>query len=155
MEMVAVDMGIYSEQPLENGLHQVGELRREGSTDLGREDVVVIKEALNPVHQVLDIFTGRQRDRSFGQQHRSISASRQCFLPQILVFFSGDHSGACSGRAELGDCSVEHVDLVVEVDNVDSQPLVHVLVLGQFDGLYESIVRPESLFGVVTDVFVG
>ena len=31
--------------------------------------------------------------------------------------------------AELGDCTVEQVDLVVEVDDVDGQPFVLVLAL--------------------------
>ena len=50
VKVVTVDMSIDSKQSLENGLDESLELQREWSPHLGREDVIVIKEILDPVH---------------------------------------------------------------------------------------------------------
>jgi hypothetical protein len=44
------------------------------------------------------------------------------------------HNRAVIFRTELGDCSIQHVDLVKEVYRVDSHPLIQVLALGQDHG---------------------
>ena len=73
-------------------------------------------------------------------------------LPEILVLLCGDHAGARCRRAELRDRPVEHVDLVVEVHNVHSQPLVHVLAIGQLHRLGKRGARAERLFRVAPDL---
>lgn len=54
------------------------------------------------------------------------------------VLVCGFHLGAGLRRAELGDGSVEEVDLVVEVHHVDGQPLVLVLAVGQLHDLAQA-----------------
>lgn len=56
MEVMAVNVGIYSQKPLKDGLYQVGKLLREWGTDLRGEDVIIIEKILNPVHEVFHIF---------------------------------------------------------------------------------------------------
>lgn len=58
MEVMTIDMSVDTEHTLEDGLDQDGKLLREGSTDLGGEDVVVIEKILNPVHQMFDVVGG-------------------------------------------------------------------------------------------------
>lgn len=57
----------------------------------------------------------------------------------------GFHLGARLRRAELGDGAVEQVDLVVEVDHVDGQPLVLVLALGQLHHLAQAAAAQRRL----------
>ena len=47
------------------------------------------------------------------------------------VLVGGLHFGTRLRAAEFGDGAVEQVDLVVEIDNVDGEPFVHVFALGQ------------------------
>ncbi len=47
--------------------------------------------------------------------------------PQILVLGSRGHRRAGFSSAELGQDAVEDVDLVIEFDGVDSEPLVEIL----------------------------
>ena len=47
--------------------------------------------------------------------------------------------------AELGDCAVQQVDLVVEVDDIDGQPFVLVLTLGQADNLSQAAASESGL----------
>lgn len=144
VKVVAVDVSVNPENPLKNRLDQHWELLGEWGSDLQRENVVVVKEPLDPVHQVLDVLAR-------GQQHRTLAR----LLPQVLVFLGGDHPRTRRGRAKLGDRPVQHVDLVVEVDGVDGQPLVDVLVLRELHCLDECVVQPEGLLGVVSDVLVA
>lgn len=58
MKVMTIDMSVDTEHALEDGLDQHGELLREGSTDLGGEDIVVVEEILNPVHQMFDVVGG-------------------------------------------------------------------------------------------------
>lgn len=58
---------------------------------------------------------------------------------------SGLHLWARLRRAELGDGSVEQVDLVVEIDHVDGQPLVLVLALGQLHHLAQAAAAQRRL----------
>lgn len=55
------------------------------------------------------------------------------------------HLGTRLRRAELGYGAVEQVDLVVEVDHVDCEPLVLVLALGQLDDLAQAAAAQRGL----------
>jgi hypothetical protein len=47
--------------------------------------------------------------------------------------------------AEFGDCAVQQVDLVVEVDDVDGEPFVLVFALGQADNLSQAATSESRL----------
>jgi hypothetical protein len=55
------------------------------------------------------------------------------------------HLWAALRRAELGDRTVQQIDLVVEIDHVDSEPLVLVLALGQLDHLAQGATAQRRL----------
>lgn len=152
VEVVAVDVRVDAQEALEDGLDQVGELLRERRADLGREDVVVVEEVLDPVHQVLHVLA-RGQQHGLLQRNGAVGHQRGV-LPQVLVLVGGDHARARLRRAELGDGAVQHVDLVVEVHHVHRQPLVDVLALGKLDRADERVVRPQRLLGVAADVLV-
>lgn len=152
VKVVAIDVGVDSQEPLEYRLDQVGELLWERSTNLGWEDVVVIEEVLDPVHEILHVVTSWQGHGLLGRQ--IAVASGAGFLPQVFVFFSRNHTGTCFGRAELCDGTVKQFDLVVEIDNMHSQPLVDVLVLRKFNRLNQGIIGSQGLLSVRPDILV-
>ena len=51
-----VDVGIDSEEPLEDDLRNVDEVLGEGNSERAWEDLLVVELVLNPGHQEIDIF---------------------------------------------------------------------------------------------------
>lgn len=47
--------------------------------------------------------------------------------------------------AELGDCAVKQVDLVVKVDDIDGEPLVLVFALGQANNFPQAAASQSRL----------
>lgn len=58
VEVVTVHVSVNAEEPLHDGFDQDRELFRERHPHLGREDCLVVEEALNPLHQRLDVARG-------------------------------------------------------------------------------------------------
>ena len=56
IEMIAIQMRIYSEQPPRNHAHRLAEIAWKGDTDLVWEYSLIIQEALHPVHHRVDIL---------------------------------------------------------------------------------------------------
>lgn len=136
LKMVTINMRIHAEQTLENllecGVGPLAKLYSQGSGEV----VWVVKLALNPRHQVFNVFGGAQSSRLL-----ELLAGR--VLPQVFVLFGSNHLGARPGGAQLIDGSVEHVNLVVKINHVDRNPLVFVLSRGELDGRLQG-VGPQS-----------
>ena len=60
--MLVVDVGIYPEKPLEDGLGVCEEVVWEGDSDLAGEEGLVIQLVLDPGHQEVDVLGGRALD---------------------------------------------------------------------------------------------
>mmetsp|Transcript_23730 Transcript_23730/g.77254 ORF Transcript_23730/g.77254 Transcript_23730/m.77254 type:complete len:229 (-) Transcript_23730:6-692(-) len=121
-------MGIDPKEPLEDVLHFALKLLGERSTDIGGEDILVIQLLLHPCHQVVDVLGSRALDGLLDVHP---------IRPVILVLRACRHARAGVARAEFCDAAVEQVDLVEEVDCVDSQPLVPVLPFRQHNCLMQ------------------
>ena len=123
--VVAVDVCVNTVHPLEDGANGRWECPWErnawqGLSALSRtqvtdsftirawEDGLVVNVALNPSHQVLNVGWS---------WHLRWTLEVLRILPQILELVGGLHLWARLWRAELGDGSVEQVNVVVEVDH--------------------------------------
>ena len=72
------------------------------------EERLIIKLTLNPRHKVVNVFRRRTFDWFFDCRP---------VRPMVLVFTPGGHDGARLLCTELCYCTIEHVDLVEEVDS--------------------------------------
>ena len=97
----------------------------EGNSNLWRKHLFVVQLVLCPGHQIIHILWRRQLCRFL---------KRHPITPVVLVLWPRRHDGTISGRAELCDCSVEHVYLVEEVDGIYGKPFVDVFAFGKCDG---------------------
>nr|POE90627.1 hypothetical protein CFP56_60240 [Quercus suber] len=148
--VVAVDVGVDAIQALEDGADRGLKVGGEGYTGMRGEDVGVREVVGGPGEEAGDVG-GCGEAGGFGVGRR--------IVPEVLELVGGFHLRACRRRAELGDGSVEEIDLVVEVDHcicllalaqssrlllrqsvgtqhtIDSEPFVSILAFGQLDHL--------------------
>jgi len=118
VEVVAVYMRIDPEEPTHNGAYCVAEISGKRYANLVWENVLVVKNALRPVHQGIDVVRG-------GKLRWSLVLDS--VLPEILVSWSCRHDRALLRCTELGDGAVQHVEMIEEVNRVDSKPFVGIL----------------------------
>jgi len=107
IEMIAVNMGIDTEQSSEYGLDSIAEVAGEWNTDLIGEDGLVFEKCLSPIQQSVHVIGSRELGWSF------ILLS---VFPEIFEPWSSGHNRAFLRDAELGDGSVKHVDVIEKVD---------------------------------------
>ena len=82
--------------------------RQENCTNSAGEDSLIVNIALNPTHQMFDVcWSG----------HLGWAFVVLGILPQVLKFIRRLHLRAGLWRTELGDRSVEKVDVIVEINH--------------------------------------
>ena len=92
LEMGVIDMGIDSEQALENYLDDIDKVLGEGDSKLTGENFLVVKLILNPSHQKINIFCCTNFQGSLD----IVSVS-----PQVFVLRSSRHGGTYLSGAEF------------------------------------------------------
>ena len=138
LKMLVINVGVDSEESLQDQLSNGDKVPREGNSDLAGEESLVINLVLYPGHQVVNILWGRALDWLL-----------DVFPVRPVIFIlrpCGHHRAALLG-AVVGQGSDQHRDLVEELGGVDGHPLVHVLPVRQHDGLSE-VPRAKSGFRV-------
>ena len=123
--MLVINMGVHPKQSLENGLHNGLEVGRELDTNLARKKGLVVQLVLHPCHQIIDVFRSRALDRLF---------HRLPICPMVLVLGPGRHDWATIFGAELGNGSIEHINLIEKVDRVYGNPLINIFTFWQLHG---------------------
>ena len=108
LEVLMVDVRVDAKQTLENGLGNREEVLRKRNADLRREEQLVVELILHPGHEIVDVARCGAFDRLL---------DRMAVGPVVLVLGPGGHQNAGGVGAELGDRSVEHVDLIEEIDD--------------------------------------
>lgn len=81
---------------------------------------------VDPIHEQADVFRG-------GDLDGGLVAVIIC--PEVFVFWGGAHNGAGGGGAFVAHRTVDEVDLVEEVDDIDADPVVDIIAVGDFDSL--------------------
>lgn len=99
-----------------------------GHTYACREDILIVDERFNPVHQQVHILKGWE----FGGLLIMIS-----ILPSVLIAGASRHDRAASLCAEFTNSSIDQVDTVKEIYHMDSNPVINVLSLRQLNHLPE------------------
>ena len=132
LEVRVVDVGVDAKEAGENLAHHPLEVFGKGRAL--RERRGVIRQALHPLQEVIDVFGGAARD---GFLHAD------AVRPPMLVLGPGAHRRAVGVRAIIGQGGVEHRDGVVKVDGVDREPLVEVLAREREDSLAQ-VAAPEG-----------
>lgn len=118
VKVVDVDMDKDTEEPGEDLSANLLELLGEGNTYPGGEDVLVVNEHLDPVHQHTHVLRSR---------HLGWLLVFAIILPPVLVLESTRHDGAALFRAVLRHGAVDEVDAVEEVHHVHRDPVVDAL----------------------------
>ena len=143
LEVSVVDVRVHSEQPLEDNLDDVEEVLGEGHTNCTREDLLVIQLVLYPGHQEVNVLLRRDLQRR-------LYIMTVC--PEILILGSSRHSGTGFGSTELCQNTIEYIYLVIELNCIDSEPLIEVLSSGQLNRklhVATSECHPGNLFETV------
>jgi len=109
--VVAIDVRVDSVESLEELANEGREGLREGDTNSAWKYLLVVDIALNPCHEMFNVLWS---------WHLGGSLVVLIVLPEVFEFVRGLHLWAGLRRAELRDRTIEKVDLVVEIDNVDS-----------------------------------
>lgn len=99
-----------------------------GHTYACREDILIVDERFNPVHQKVHILEGWE----FGGLLVMVS-----ILPSVLIARASRHDRATSLCAEFTNCSIYQVDTVKEIYHMHSNPVINVLSLRQLNHLPE------------------
>ena len=126
-EVVVVNMRVDAEQAAQNSLDAVHKVWRERSPRRDGEEGFVIDLRLSPVEQTLNIVRCTQT-------RRPAETRRVRVLPVVLKAGTCTHNRALTSSTELRDCTVEDVQVVEEVNCVDSKPFLKDLALREADG---------------------
>lgn len=124
IKMLVVDVGVYPEQTLQDGLCHCYKVSFKRDTYLRGEQCLIIKLVLYPGHEIVYIF----RCRTFDWLLYVSSVS-----PVILILGASRHDWAALLCAEICDGPIKHVNLVEEIHSVDCDPLVQIFTLWQHD----------------------
>lgn len=143
--VVAVDVRVHAVHALEDLLHQRRKVLGERHADAAGHDGLVVDRALHPRHELLNVR---------GRGHLGGFLVVVIVLPKVLELVGGFHFGARLGGAEFGNGAVEEVDLVVEVDHVDSQPLILVFTFRQLHNLAQRAATQSGL-GILAQLVRG
>lgn len=143
VKVVDVDVNKHPEQTRQNLLSHLHEGLREGSTDIGGEDVLIVDLYLNPIHEQTHVFRGRQGCRSL---------VFVLVLPAVFVPGPSGHDGAGLIGAGVTDGAVDEVNAVKEVYHVDGDPVVEVLTVGQLHGHLQVQPRVQRGLGFLVQV---
>lgn len=81
-----------------------------------------------------------------GRRGRSVIGPRREKRRGTVVLICGLHLRTRVWAAELGDCAVKQVDLVVKVDDIDGEPFILVLTLRQAND-FSQAATSQSRFG--------
>lgn len=122
--MVTVDVRINTVESLEHIADEGGEGLGKGHANTRWKHGLIVDIGLHPRHEVFDVFRSGHLGGFF---------VRLGVLPKVLEFICRLHLWTALGRAKFSDGTVEQVDLVVEIDNIDSKPLVLVFTFRQLD----------------------
>jgi len=136
-EVRPVDVSIETEQALVDILDGHHEVARELGIFIDRESLGIRNLLAHPIEQQVNVN---------GSRHTGGLLVVHVVLPQIFVSASG-HGLALLLGTKLGACTINHVCRVIEVDSVDSNPLVEVLALRELDSLLELTTTQSSLHG--------
>jgi hypothetical protein len=137
VEVRVVDVRVDAEQALEDRLHHALEVLREGHVDARREDALIVELSLHPRHKKINVLWRTAL-------HGLLVA---VVRPQVFVLWTSAHYRTRRRSAELGDAAVKQVELIEEIDSVDSEPFVKVFALRQFHG-HAQITRAECRLGL-------
>ena len=123
MEVRVVDVRIHSEEALENILHDILKVLRERHVDTRRKHGLIIENALNPGHEIVNILWSR---------HLDWFLDVLTICPQVLILRASAHdfTGLVLWRAVIADATIQDVDLIEEIDSVNGKPLMKILSLG-------------------------
>jgi len=121
-----VNVSVDSEQSLEDLLHNVSEILREGNVHSRGEDAFVIQNALDPSHKIIHVF----RSRNFDGFLDSLS-----ICPKILVLWSSRHHFTSFRCAKLCNTSVKKIDLIKKVHSVHCKPFINIFAFWKNYGL--------------------
>ncbi len=109
LEVSVVYVSIHPEESLEYDFDNVHKVFWEGHSQLAWEYFFVVELVFDPGHQKVDVLCSAD----FEGRLDVVTIS-----PEVLVLGACRHGGAGLGSTELSQNSVEHVDLVVELNGV-------------------------------------
>lgn len=115
LEVGVVDVSVHPEQALEYNLDDRFEVTREGDTECAWEYLLVVELVLDPGHEKVNVLASRHLEGRFDV----VTVG-----PQVLVFRASRHSRARLGCTKFCQDAIEHINLVVKLDCVDSEPFV-------------------------------
>mmetsp|Transcript_6905 Transcript_6905/g.22173 ORF Transcript_6905/g.22173 Transcript_6905/m.22173 type:complete len:217 (+) Transcript_6905:523-1173(+) len=124
-KVVVVNVAVDAEQPLKDVLDDQQEIFGERLANLGRKDLLVVKETLHPDHQIINIFR-----RSTLDGCRYLGPVR----PVVLVLGPRAHYRALLRRTKLSNSPIQHVNLIKKINGIHRKPFVQIFTLGQRNG---------------------
>lgn len=146
VKMLVVDVSVNPEQALQDGFGHRHEILGKGNSDLGGEKCLIIQLILHPSHQIVNVLGCRAFDGLL-----NIGA----ISPVILIPWSCRHHGAARLGAELGDGTVQHVDLVEEIHRIHCNPFIEILSFWQHDSLSQVSATQRCLCMFQQLILVG
>jgi len=144
IKVVAVYVRVHAEQSSHDGAHGVFERPRERHTDRIREDGLVIEDILGPVHEGVDIL-GRGKLRGALVTH--------AVFPKVLISRARGHDRALLRSAKFRHCAVQHVEVVEEIDGVDSEPFVEIFAFWELNRKSE-VPGSQRRFGIFPELIL-
>lgn len=122
------DVGVYAKQAAHDGFDDRAIVVWELGVVESWEQLFVGELLIDPVHEQVDVFWSGHLDGCF---------VAVVICPQILVLRRGAHDGTRLRRALIAHGSIDEVDLVEKVDDVDANPFVGVISIRDDNRLAE------------------
>lgn len=111
-EMLMVDVGIHSEEPLEDSFSYLNKIFRKRNTNFRRKQRFVVQLVLDPGHKIINIFGGTAFDGFL---------NRLPICPMVFIFGTGWHDAARIFGAKFRNCAVQHVNLIEKIHSYKGQ----------------------------------
>jgi len=121
VKVLMIDVCVDTEQSFKDCLGGGQKSSRKRNSDFGREKLLVIQLILDPSHQIVNVLRSRTLDRFLD----GLSIS-----PVILIFGTSGHNWTTILGAKFSNSSIQHVDLIKEINRIDSNPFVEVFSFG-------------------------
>jgi hypothetical protein len=138
LKVGVVDVGVDTEQALEDLLDLKDEVPGEGDIRRWGEELLVVQLGLDPLHELVHVLRGRNLD----------GLLVDLIGPEVLVLGRSAHDRTSLFRAEESNAAVEKIDLVEEIDGVGREPFVLIFALGQ-GYCRADVAAPQCLLGLL------
>lgn len=132
---------VYSEKATHDSFHDRAIVVRKLGLLCGWEHSLVRKLLVNPIHEQIDVLRGRDLDGGF--------VTVVC--PEVLVFRRSAHNRAGLRSALVAHGAVDEVDLVEKVNDIDADPVVHIVAVRDLDSLAQVSCVERGLENLVRE----